>query len=82
MKSEFENTKHYRVASLNEAITLTRKVFDDLEADNKENNVIIVEVQEIVSMEDFDHVIMNLQEGVLSHNHDTVIAISGREGVA
>ena len=82
VKSTFPETRHYRVGTLNEAIVLTKKVFDDLEAAGKEQNVIIVEVKEIVSMEDFDHVIMTLQEGVISHNHETVIVVSGREGVA
>ena len=60
VKSEYPDTKHYRVVTLNEAHVLTKKIFDDLEAAGKEHNVIIVEVKEIVSMEDFDDVIMTL----------------------
>lgn len=37
-------------------------------------------MRETVTMEDFDHVFMNVQEAILSHHQNTLVVISGREG--
>ena len=44
-----------------------------------EQNFVILELRETVPLEEFDHVFMNVQEAVLSHNHETLVVISGRE---
>ena len=82
VKSEFHDTLHYDVTSINEASPLSQKILADFSSTGEENKVIIVEVKETVSMDDFDKLISTLKAEVLKKNEETVIAVSGREGVA
>ena len=57
-----------------------QKLFKDLSDSQEQLNVVVIDIKETVAVEEFDQVLLNTQEAVMSHDSNTLIVISGREG--